>query len=110
MLDNDRRIALFRVLQESLTNVARHAQATFVSIALTETPHELVLSIADDGVGLPKTTKSSNSLGLVGMRERARLVGGTFSIQDGQNGGVVVLVSLPRSQYGQPAEQSGAAC
>lgn len=110
LLDNDRRIALFRVLQESLTNVARHAQATFVSIALTETPHELVLSIADDGVGLPKTTKPSNSLGLVGMRERARLVGGTFSIQDGQNGGVVVLVSLPRSQYGQPAEQSGAAC
>jgi PAS domain S-box-containing protein len=76
-------MALFRIAQEALTNVAKHARAKHVAITLSRSPAELVMSIADDGIGLPKSAQAPErpGLGLVTMRERAQAVGGAFSIE-----------------------------
>jgi PAS domain S-box-containing protein len=79
--DQERSTAVFRVLQESLTNVVRHAQATQVDVRLECSSTELMLTVQDNGRGFePNTVDSLNSLGLLGMRERARLLGGTCLI------------------------------
>ncbi len=69
-------VALFRIAQEALTNVVRHAEARSVEVRLAQADGLLTLSIADDGRGLP-TEVREGALGLVGMRERATLVGAT---------------------------------
>jgi two-component system sensor histidine kinase UhpB len=76
-------MALFRIAQEALTNVAKHARAEHVAIRLSRSPSELVMSIADDGIGLPKSAQAPErpGLGLVTMRERAQAVGGTFKVE-----------------------------
>jgi PAS domain S-box-containing protein len=86
----------FRVLQESLTNVARHARATRVSIRLNQSAALLSLEVADNGVGIPtQLMQGTASLGLVGMRERALACGGEFSITGVPNYGTIVLLSVP---------------
>ncbi|MGH8746821.1 MAG: ATP-binding response regulator, partial [Burkholderiales bacterium] len=80
-LDGERSIAAFRIFQELLTNVARHAGATRVDVALGEEDGDLVLTIEDDGRGIDQAAVSSRgSLGLLGMRERALQFGGTVEI------------------------------
>ena len=71
--------ALFRIVQESLTNVLRHAQARNVNIALTTHQDSLCLCIQDDGVGMPEKIRVGG-IGLVSMRERVNSLGGEFSI------------------------------
>lgn len=92
--------ALFRVAQESLTNVARHAGATRATITLTYDQHTLCLSISDDGRGFD-TNQPSKGLGLLGMRDRAALLGGTLVITSHHDQGTKVEVTLPM----QSAEQ-----
>ena len=87
--------ALFRVTQEALTNVARHAGAHLVQIGLSEQEGELVLTIQDDGVGLPPGG-GRESLGLLGMRERIRLVGGALSVEGESGRGTRVVARVPR--------------
>ncbi|WP_177207789.1 sensor histidine kinase [Massilia yuzhufengensis] len=84
---------LFRVLQESLSNVARHAQATTVCVTLVQSAREAVLTVEDDGVGPLGVGGAGN--GIDGMRERAEAFGGKFSLAPGRRGGTVVCVSLP---------------
>jgi signal transduction histidine kinase len=87
--------ALWRVAQEALTNVERHAQARAVQVSLRCEPRSAVLRVADDGVGLPTGAESSpNRFGLRGMRERVEGLGGTLTLQGGQ-GGTLVEASLP---------------
>jgi len=76
-------MALFRIAQEALNNVAKHASAEQVAINLWRSPSELVMSITDNGVGLPKSaqTPERTGLGLVTMRERAQAVGGAFNVE-----------------------------
>jgi signal transduction histidine kinase len=92
-------IALFRIVQEALNNVAKHAHATSVQIALEHSGSEFVMSITDDGVGLDTTPMSGGrrrpGLGTVTMRERTQAVGGRFEIGAAALRGTRVLVRLP---------------
>ncbi len=87
--------ALFRIVQEALTNVLRHATATRADVVLERHPDRLLLIVEDDGVGfdLQETAKSSR-LGLVGMRERAEMLGGTLTIDTAPGSGTTVVVEV----------------
>lgn len=90
-------VAIYRVVQESLTNIARHASATKVSVRLSVATSAISLSIEDDGRGLDKRAPSAGR-GVHGMRERAALLRGTFAIGPGANGrGTRVELTLPRA-------------
>jgi len=86
----------FRIVQESLTNVARHAKATRVTIRLAQTSTLMTLEVADNGVGcMSGCLDGTKSLGLVGMRERALACGGEFSITGRPGRGTTVLMRVP---------------
>jgi two-component system sensor histidine kinase UhpB len=85
---------LFRVAQESLTNVARHAQATHVSIELLEDEETVSLRIHDNGQGY-QAARQPSGLGIRGMRERVALLNGTFNLTSEPGGGTTVEVVLP---------------
>jgi PAS domain S-box-containing protein len=88
---------LYRIVQEALTNVARHAHATRVSVVLECSAEQVVLEVADDGVGIPPGVLARRgSLGLLGMRERAAAIGAEFAVGAGPSGGTVIRVALPR--------------
>jgi len=86
---------LYRIAQEALTNVARHARAKSVSVVLERREHTMSLVIEDDGVGFDSSTISNTMIGLVGMRERAEVVGGSLDIEPTAGGGVTVLARVP---------------
>jgi PAS domain S-box-containing protein len=89
--------AVFRILQEALTNVARHSGATRVSVTLRVTTDALFLSVCDDGVGVPEEALwSTDSIGLIGMRERAGGLGGRVDVRPAESGGAAVELMLPR--------------
>jgi PAS domain S-box-containing protein len=95
-LDKDLAANLFRIVQESLTNVIRHAQATEVKVVLRKQGHHLELAVSDNGVGIqPETLACKRSLGLVGMQERVRAYDGVFDIGPGPTGGTLVKVRVP---------------
>jgi PAS domain S-box-containing protein len=97
-LEGNAAAAVFRVFQESLTNIARHAQATRVSVTVTVSDGVLAFEVADNGHGItPQQLRSATSLGLAGMRERLRLLEGELQIvgQPGQGTTVSVRVPLP---------------
>ena len=84
------------LFQESLTNVARHSHASRVAVTLEHRHTALVLEVRDDGIGIAEGDASHmRSIGLAGMRERAQLVGGGFSISGAAGGGTTVLVQIP---------------
>jgi signal transduction histidine kinase len=91
----DLAVALFRVIQESLTNIAKHARASMVWVTLTMDASELRLSIADNGVGFAESKlQNPDSHGLIGMRERVARFGGWFSAGPGANGEGTQVVSV----------------
>lgn len=90
--------ALFRVLQESLTNVARHAQAGKVTVRLTFENGVWSLSVQDDGVGFVPNPGKRGDIGLVGMRERAQNLGGRFALTSAPGQGTRIEVVIPASQ------------
>ncbi|HET9116228.1 MAG TPA: sensor histidine kinase [Gaiellaceae bacterium] len=96
-LSDEVELAVYRVAQESLTNIARHADARRVEIALQPGADSVVLRVADDGRGMP--TPDAFALnghgGLRGMRERALLVGGALAVKQGREGGVEVRLEVP---------------
>ena len=95
-VSRDQATALFRIFQEILTNVARHAQASKVWVHLGEEHHAIVLEVEDDGVGIsPALLKERRSLGLLGMRERAAAFGGAVEINGVPGQGTTVIVRLP---------------
>ena len=88
--------AIFRIFQEALTNITRHANANTVNVILKRLDHKLVLRVEDDGNGIRSESFDENrSLGLLGMRERARLIGGELEIFDGTDNGTTVLLTAP---------------
>jgi PAS domain S-box-containing protein len=96
VIPDDLSSSAFRILQESLTNIARHAQARRVDIRLYQTATRLTLEVSDDGVGIPPDRlEGTSSLGLVGMRERALACGGQFSITGLPGIGTTVLLTVP---------------
>ena len=99
-LDIITRTALYRVAQESLTNVARHAQASRVEVDIQEHPKTVRMMIQDNGKGFSMENtlmaRRSKRLGLLGMRERVEMVDGTFSIRSSPGEGTCIQVDLPR--------------
>lgn len=91
-------ITVFRILQESLTNVVRHARASKVDVTLSEAGRHVVLEVADDGCGLAAAARQRRmpALGLLGMQERAAAVGGALSIENRADGGTRVSLRVPR--------------
>jgi len=94
-LSPEAELAVYRVAQESLTNVARHARANQVELALEPGASSVVLHVSDDGDGLRERVAENGHGGLRGMRERAVLVGGALAITSPQDGGVRIRLEVP---------------
>ena len=97
-LDADRSTAIFRILQEALTNVARHAQATMVRASLVQQNGDVVLVVQDDGKGISESdveSSSRTSLGLLGMKERAEACGGELQIWGDPGTGTTLAATYP---------------
>jgi PAS domain S-box-containing protein len=95
-LDRGRSTAVFRIVQEALTNAATHAHAAAIDVLLEVRNGQLVVQVHDDGAGIPPAALTNGeSLGLLGMHERASLLGGTATLAPGASGGTVVTLSVP---------------
>jgi signal transduction histidine kinase len=95
-LDDARATTLFRILQESLTNVIRHSKATRVVIELHKQDGQLVMKITDNGVGIyPGSRKGGNSFGLVGVEERIHALNGRFIINSAPGHGTTLTIFIP---------------
>ncbi len=95
-LDADRSTAIFRIFQESLTNVARHAQAMHVEARLVEKNDRVIFQVVDNGRGFdPEEAKARKSLGLVGMQERALLLNGELTIEGVPGVGTTLTLTIP---------------
>ena len=106
----ERATAIFRIFQETLTNITRHADATEVHVRLARENHSLSLDVQDNGVGVSEEQLSAGeSLGILGMRERALLLGGEFLVSGAPNQGTRVQVRVPLSSKNgeQETEQTG---
>ena len=92
-------LALYRILQEALNNVERHARARHVTVHLTKPDGFIQLTIKDDGIGFdpdhPAIGKEREGLGLLGMRERATSVGGALSVKSAPRAGTEIEVRIP---------------
>ncbi|WP_090204593.1 PAS domain-containing sensor histidine kinase [Pseudomonas asplenii] len=94
-LSDAKATGLFRILQEALTNVMRHAQAHTVELTLVIDGSDLCLTISDDGVGFAAQSGRPTSFGVVGMRERVLMLGGTLSLQSSVGEGTTLSVRVP---------------
>jgi len=98
-LDGEQKTALFRIVQESLTNVVKHARADRVDISIRKTDEGVCMEIADDGKSFRNGPKNSagrrQHLGLLGMQERVRLINGRFAIEPKPGRGTTVRVTIP---------------
>jgi signal transduction histidine kinase len=99
-LDPQIEIALYRIAQESLTNIAKHANASLVTLRLALSGSAVVLSVNDNGTGfdpknIPHSQRPGHGLGLISMRERAELLGGTWEIQSVPDKGTTIHVTIP---------------
>jgi PAS domain S-box-containing protein len=106
-LDGDRATAAFRIFQECLTNVIRHAQAKSVRVSLSQEDGSIILVVRDDGVGFCESDRSNSlgSLGLLGMKERAQFCGGDVQISSSPGNGTTVTVRVPVDTPGTAREQ-----
>ncbi|HEV3197269.1 MAG TPA: MHYT domain-containing protein [Bryobacteraceae bacterium] len=95
-IDQEQATAIFRIFQETLTNIARHANATQVDVRLAKENGSVSLEVHDNGIGISEERLSAcESLGILGMRERALLLGGEFLVRGEPNQGTLVRVRIP---------------
>jgi signal transduction histidine kinase len=107
VLDADRSTAIFRIFQESLTNVARHAHATQVEARLERQRDQLIFQVHDNGKGFDaEQTSARRSLGLVGMQERALLLNGELKIEGALGSGTTVTLRIPLPRASLPRKES----
>ena len=97
---------IYRIVQEALTNVVRHAQATQVSVLLERRGEQLQMIVEDNGQGFNAEAERQDSsegqyLGLLGMAERAMLVGGTLTIDSAPGGGTTIFLHIPLQHESQ---------
>jgi PAS domain S-box-containing protein len=92
---------VYRIVQEALTNIARHARATDVTVSLQITDHTLLVQVRDNGIGLADAPGPARSHGLLGMKERAQTLGGDAVITTPADGGTLVQVTIPLARYQQ---------
>jgi len=99
-LSREQSTAVFRIFQEALTNILRHAEATRVGINMKDEDGEFVLTISDNGKGITAEQQSgAETLGIIGMRERAHLMRGEVSVTRADGGGTVVTVRVPIARH-----------
>ena len=98
--------AVYRVVQEAMTNVLRHARAGHVSLVLQRTSHGVVAVVEDDGRGFDQSVASqaAGRLGLLGMRERVELVEGHLTVESVPGGGTTVIARIPCRGRGEAAD------
>jgi signal transduction histidine kinase len=97
-LDRAQSTEIFRIVQETLLNVSRHAGASCVKIPMTCSPARVAIRVSDNGRGIPQEAiDSDRSLGLIGMRERALILGGTLTLSRGARRGTEALLVVPRA-------------
>jgi signal transduction histidine kinase len=97
-LNRDQSTVVFRIFQEALTNILRHAQATRVEVVMENTVGEFVLTIKDNGRGITEEEKTTHlSLGILGIQERAHLVNGRVDVVGSPGRGTLVAVRIPLS-------------
>lgn len=97
-IDRDRATAIFRIFQETLTNVARHANASVVDVHMVASGDDVLLTITDNGEGIKEEKiRDSGSIGLIGMKERARAFDGTLTVTGRPGFGTTVEVRVPRA-------------
>ena len=106
-LDAELETTVYRIVQEALTNVAKHARAGSVRVSVARQDGELVIQVQDNGVGFDAAAPTSG-FGLAGMRERVYLAGGTVELQSGENG-TLVRARLPRHAEDAASEVGAAA-
>jgi signal transduction histidine kinase len=98
-LDNAKRTVLYRVAQEALTNVARHARASLVDVSVEKLPHSICMKIRDNGksfqVNRVLDIKKNKRLGLLGMRERVEMVGGSLRVESAPGKGTTIRAEIP---------------
>jgi signal transduction histidine kinase len=104
-LSREAELALFRALQEALSNVLRHADARSVDIGVTVVPNEVLLRVSDDGRGLPEGVNPERlelqgHMGLAGMRERITALGGTVRLRRRNGSGALLEVRVPATAAG----------
>ncbi|AMO95998.1 histidine kinase-, DNA gyrase B-, and HSP90-like ATPase family protein [Collimonas fungivorans] len=95
VLDDKRTTTIFRIAQESLTNISRHAQASRTEISLERKEKHYLLEVRDNGRGFDASIQKKKSFGLVGIRERAHMLGGEVSIFSEPGAGATIRVSIP---------------
>jgi two-component system, NarL family, sensor histidine kinase DegS len=111
-MSNDKRTVLYRVAQAALINTAQHAHANTASVEIKDLPHAVLMSVKDDGksfdVAHVLDSRRNKRLGLIGMRERVEMVGGTFSIESVPGRGTAVFARIPfkRSKQKRPHENN----
>ena len=99
-IPSDTALSLYRIVQEALANVARHAAADSVDITLAGEPDSLTLFVRDSGRGFnPDAVKERGGLGLISMRQRAELIGGTLEVQSGFGQGTQIVVCAPLKRF-----------
>jgi PAS domain S-box-containing protein len=99
-LPREMELVIFRIMQESLTNITRHSKAENVEITFLRNNSEVVLEIKDDGVGISQADiKHVKSFGLLNMNERAREIGGTLVIESGKKSGTIIRLCVPDILY-----------
>jgi signal transduction histidine kinase len=106
-LRSELEINMYRIAQEALNNVYKHARAQHVDVVLLRRDAQIVLSVEDDGAGFDASAVDvhSRGIGLIGMRERAALMGGQLDIERSERGGTTVIVTAPaelRRSFGTP--------
>jgi PAS domain S-box-containing protein len=101
-VEPDTSMIIFRIMQEALTNVARHSNATKVEIGLIQKGHNLCFSMSDNGIGITEGQLTSRkSFGIISMKERAGSLGGTFEISGGDDGGTLIQLIFPLNLKGK---------
>ena len=89
-------LVLYRILQESLNNITKHAMAKNVTVSIVQENNNLLLTIMDDGIGFDKNQiKNKRSFGMMGMEERVTISGGKFEVVSNLNHGTTINVSVP---------------
>jgi signal transduction histidine kinase len=109
-LDTAKRTVLFRVVQEALTNVARHARASRVEVSLQKLAESICMKITDNGksfhVERVLNAKGRKRLGLLGMRERLEMVGGRFDVESAPGKGTTITAHIPPGKVAQAGAQN----
>lgn len=88
-------IAIFRLVQEAVQNTIKHAEATTIKVKMEMDTEYLTVSVKDNGKGFDAANKKDNSFGLVGMRERVEMIGGTIKINSATDSGAIILIHIP---------------